>query len=288
MERRNLLKAGSLVAAGVASTTLVPQSAMAATSLPPACFINAHFDDETLGPGDTLAEHFAASPGQDIHVLWVTDSTNSGVRNMLNGDTLSSYWGKMHVPADEGYGSIVPISPATMGSLRKAEANNAVRQLWSGLPGKMTLHYGTLVDGFGGRGTFPSSSAIAAAKAQIYATLNAINPGGPVRIKCHSWLVDNSADHLAIGLACKQLAAQYPTRFHDIRYYSRPAYWADSRLSKVKHGFDLPTNANIRERVIDACRAYLAWAPPHAFAIGGHSVSDFTKLIAKPQSLYHL
>lgn len=238
-------------------------------------FVAAHPDDETLSMGVAIAEHVAA--GQDVHVLWLTSGTASGVINQLNGTSVGSWWGLPHDPAAEGY---QPLTPLSLGLARIAEATAAVRCLATGLPGTLTTHEAGLPDG---------AVTEADAAAAILSVADAIAPNDPVRIKTHSHLVDNHPDHLAIGAAAKQLKVDDPDRFGDLRHYVLPPYWTDARLSQVSEAWDHPTDAGITRRVRNGIRAYGAWQPEAgAYAIGWHSVPTyFTALDTAPKCMFH-
>lgn len=243
--------------------------------MPPALFVFAHPDDETLAASVAIAEHVAA--GQDVHVLWLTRGMASGTRDVINGTGVSAWWGVQHDPVGEGYD---PLSPAWLGVARIAEGTAAVRCLAAGLPGTLTTHEGGLPDG---------AVTQALACGAILSVADVIAPGQPVRLKTHSHLVDDHADHRAAGLAARSLRIADPTRFSDIRHYILPPYWTDPRLSQVTKAWDNPTDAGIRARVRNAVRAYGAWQPEAgAFAVGYHSVpSMLDQLAATPKSMQH-
>ncbi|MEO3773411.1 PIG-L family deacetylase [Micromonospora sp. B9E7] len=236
----------------------------------------AHPDDEVLGMGVALAEHLAA--GQDVHLLWLSRGTASGARDQLNGTALSAWWGVAHDPAAEGY---QPLGVDEFGAARIAEGTAAVRCLAAGTVGTLTLHEAGLQDG---------AITQADAEAAIVAVADRIAPGGPVRIKTHSHIVDNHPDHIAAGRAARALHDGNPNRFGDLRQYILPPYWSDPRLSQVSESWDVPTDAGITQRVRNASRAYGAWSPAlGSFAIGWHSVpSFFSTLDANPRCLLHL
>jgi LmbE family N-acetylglucosaminyl deacetylase len=242
--------------------------------LPPALFVAAHPDDEVLGMCVAIAEHVAA--GQDVHLLWLTDGPGSGARGLINGSGTASWWGVPHDPAAEGYASL---DAAEFAAARIREGTNAIRLLATGYPGTLTIHRAGLADGV---------ITTAQAQAEIVAVADAINPGGPVRVKTHTWLVDNHSDHIAAGTAAKALAANNPARFSVPRYYILPAYWADARLAQVGESFDTPSNTGVAARCRNACRAYAAWSPPETFAVGYHSVPGyFASIDANPRSMVH-
>lgn len=238
------------------------------TTLPPALFIAAHPDDETLAMGVAIAEHAAA--GQDVHVLWLTRGEASKARDAVNGVTTSGWWGVAHDPAVEGY---TPLSVAEFGAARIAEATNAI-----GCMGSITVHEAGLADG-----------AVSQADAEdaTVAVADQIAPGGAVRLKTHSHTVDDHPDHLAAGNAVLALGDTDP-RFDDRRYYVLPTYWDDPRLSQVSESWDKPGSAEIAARAVNACRAYGAWSPPHTYAVGYHSVSSlWPPLMDDPRCLVH-
>lgn len=245
----------------------------------PALFVSAHPDDETLAMGVAIAEHVAA--GQDIHLLWLTRGEGSSVRGKLNATspTPSSWWGIMHDPVGEGY---TALDEAAFGAARIAEGTTAVTCLSAGLPGTLTIHEACL----------PNDGSMTAGDAQaaIVAVADAIAPGAGVRLKTHTWRpqLDAHADHIAAGVACKQLAVDDPARFSDVRYYLLPPYWTDPDLTLVSEVWDLPSNADISARAINAARAYGAWAPPNRYAIGHHSTyAYFAQVLAGPKCLFH-
>ncbi|MBO4210481.1 PIG-L deacetylase family protein [Micromonospora echinofusca] len=248
----------------------------------PVVFCVPHPDDEVLGAGVSIAEHVFA--GRDVHLLLMTRGAGSGAIRKLNGEDWSPWWGVDHDPATEGY---QPFTPETMGDARHGELIAAVGCL--GVT-QDRIHEATeLIGEPVTDGTLTSDQArraILALVARFDPTAG--NPGlwGP------SWLVDNNPDHIAVGQAIKALGAADPVRFADRRYWVLPPYWQDARLGQIAGEFwDLPTDVFIERRVRNACRAYAAWAPPHAFAFGYHSVSDMFALMdgstSPPKCLIH-
>lgn len=240
-------------------------------------FCAAHPDDETLGMGVAIAEHVAA--GHDVNVLVMSRSVGSAVKDFLNGVSTSGWWGVPHDPAAEGY---TPLTSGEFGQARIDECRRALDTLATGL-GTITLHESGLTGGF------TSTDAQNA----IVAVSDVINPGGPVRLKGHTWVtqLDAHAEHIAVGSAMKALKAANPTRFGDVRYYILPQYWNDPDLNLVTESIDWPTDAGISARALNACRVYGAWAPPHSYAIGHHSVFStmFAPLMtgSGPRCMFH-
>jgi LmbE family N-acetylglucosaminyl deacetylase len=240
--------------------------------MPPVLFVSAHPDDETLSMGVAIAEHVAA--GRDVHVLWMTGGGQTGARKLVNGTGTSPWWGTQHDPAAEGYPALTFEECA---AARLREARNAVRCLAS--PGTVTVHEA----GYASESvqTFDQEQAVTAIEAVV-------DQIGPAHIKGHTWLVDNHADHLAVGGAIKALAQADPSRYLLPRYYVQATYWSDPRLAQVADSWDNPTNAGITARVRNAIRAYGSWSPPYTYAIGRHSVPGlFDTIDAAPKCLYH-
>jgi LmbE family N-acetylglucosaminyl deacetylase len=234
-------------------------------------FVHAHPDDETLAMGVAIVEHIIAA--HDVHVLCLTDGRGSGAHDILNGVGTSAWWGVPHDPEAEGY---VALDDDAFAAARLAEHARAVACLASGL-GAVTTHYAHL-----------SAATPATVAGAIVAVADAIAPTGHVWIKTHSPVVDNHPDHVAAGDAAVALRAGNPTRYGNLRHYVLPQYWSDPRLSQVTEGWDLPAEG-VASRVLNACRAYGAWAPPHSYAVGMHSVSSiFDTLMASPKSMQHL
>lgn len=242
-------------------------------------FVGAHPDDETLAFGVAIIEHVIA--GHDVHVLVMSRSPGSVVRDQLNGVSgPSAYWGVMHNPAAEGY---EPLSEAAFGQARINETTAALHAMSSGL-GTITLHEAGLAGGWSAND----------AQAAILATANAIT-SGPVSLKTHTYCVttpsvEDHPEHIATGLGARQLATADPARFGGPRHYILPRYWGSAGLSdpRIVEHWDTPNSADVSFRAINAARCYDAWAPPHSFAIGYQSVPDmFAPLVAGPKCLYH-
>jgi LmbE family N-acetylglucosaminyl deacetylase len=268
------VRVAALTAALLAGCSLVGNGAEAA-SMPPSLFVFAHPDDETLAASVAIAEHVRA--GQEVHVLILTEGRASGVLAYLNGTGVNAWWGVQHDPEREGYAEL---SPADFGAARRREAVHAVDQLATGYPGTAQVHQGGLPD---------AGVTRTAALAAIREVADQIAPGAPVRLKGHSHIVDNNPDHVAIGEALRDLAAEDPARFGGVRHYVLPMYWnGDARLALVAENWDNPADSGVVARARNACRVYAAWSPPESFAIGYHSVPAAWAVIEpSPKSLYH-
>lgn len=242
----------------------------------PALFLFAHPDDELLAASVALAEHLAV-PGAVVHVAWASRGTASGVVAQLNGTADAPWWGYRHDPTAEGY---QPLTPHTLGVARMAEAHAAMRVLSAGLPGALHLHCLDLPDGQ----VTPALAADALA-----GLVDEIAPTGTIRIKTHSHIVDDHADHRAVGAAARSLRAIDPGRIEPLRHYVLPPYRQDARLGQVAESWDTPATPEIAARVRNAARQYACWMPEVGrIAAGYHSVAGmFDTLAAQPRSMVH-
>lgn len=247
---------------------------MTAPSIP-TLWIFAHEDDETLCAGVPMAEHVAA--GRIPNCLIMTDGATSNVLGALNGETLSTYWKVMHNPAAEGYD---PLTPDVFSRARRRETRTALDAIAT--PHEIPLY----------AAGYPSDVlTVEQVKTEIRTVADQIDPtGGPVQLKGHTYLAEMEAhrDHLAVGNAIRELAAEEP-RFATPRYYVLSAYWKNTPPAGHTMVWDMPTNADIAARAVNAGRAYSAWAPPDAYAIGIHSTASlFATLAATPKSMFHV
>ncbi|MER7275131.1 PIG-L family deacetylase [Dactylosporangium sp. NPDC000244] len=273
--RRTLLAA----AAALAGTTMsgcddnggtITASARKAPSTPPGrpwILVVPHPDDETLGSGVLMAQHVAA--GRDVHILLLTRGMGSNARAQINGTQHSKWWGVAHNPVAEGY---APLTPEAFGAARFAELTAAV-----GCLGGATVHEAGLTD---------AGVTVAQAKAAISKLVTEV--GRDAGVYAPSWVADDNPDHRAAGQALRELAAEEPRVYGDVRWYVLPPYWTDDRLKQVSWAWVEPTNTDISNRARNACRAYGAWQPPHSYAIGYHSVDYmFAKVDGGPKSMVH-
>jgi LmbE family N-acetylglucosaminyl deacetylase len=231
-----------------------------------ALFAFAHPDDETLAAGVAIAQHAAA--GHEVHVLVLGRGQASNTLGYLNGEAVSAWWGVRHDPAAEGY---APLSAERFGRARVDECRRALDCLAGGRT-PVVLHEGGLPDG----GYDP-----AAVEQNLRRVCDDIAPSW---LNGHSHLVDDHPDHVAVGWALRRLGVGA------VRHYVLPRYWSDARLARLGRAWQWPGRSSVAARVVNACRAYGAWAPPTSYAIGHHSVyrSMFTPLMASPRSVYHL
>jgi hypothetical protein len=247
----------------------------------PALFVGGHPDDLFIAMASAICKHLAASPGQDIHVMLATKGEASAALNKINGLSASPFWNNiLHVPAAEGYSEFDAV---TFGDARLLEEWAAMRTLSAGLPGRLHIHELPLYmpDGF------VNSLDV------FNAILNYCDSvdSGTWRLKGHTYLpsLEDHPDHRAVGQAIADLAATYPTRFWDARFYVMPNHWSDGDLSTVSWAWDMP-NATTTPRVKNAMRCFMSWGPDRGvIAAGGHSVQSLLETVGNTQkSMYHL
>ena len=238
----------------------------------------AHPDDETIAAGLSLRQHLEA--GRDCYVLILTRGTASGVLAILNGTGTSSVWGMPHDPATEGY---APLDSTAFGAARIAETTDALRIIASGTGLTVTLLEGGLTDQ-----QVTKADAMAAVQA-VYAQLCV--PGEALWLKTHTDILLNGAplenvDHTAAAQACRQLAADQPAVFGNLRMYVEPEHWADAATVRTLSRIIPATGTHQAAATLDMYRAYQAWAPSVGrYAIGQQSVPGL--FISPPENRYH-
>ncbi|MFJ8007693.1 PIG-L deacetylase family protein [Streptomyces fagopyri] len=99
MTRRQMLVAGALTGAAVASSTLWAPKASAAAA--PAIFYSPHQDDDALGLAGSILEHKAA--GRPVYLVLVTKGENGDLATLMNGDPCPlTTWGASSHPCAAG------------------------------------------------------------------------------------------------------------------------------------------------------------------------------------------
>jgi hypothetical protein len=242
----------------------------------PVIFYVPHPDDESLNMGITIAEHVAA--GHPTHVVLMTHGRVTAALDAINGVTYSGYWKVYHNPATEGY---EPLTKDTLAQARINEFHHACGQL--GVPVE-NRHIEYLDDPATGETiTYDEAIAVIEKYIELYPDADHYS------LSYH----DIHTDHAAVGQALLDLYncgwIQYYVRFI-ISMATRNDY--EARGVPIPGGGwkDVPTDSVIRQKVINACRCYAAWAPSiGAYAVGYHSVySQFDKFTADPFHYLHL
>lgn len=242
----------------------------------PVIFYAPHPDDEALNMSITIAEHVAA--GRPTHVVLMTHGRQTGALAAINGTTYSGYWKATHDPEAEGY---EPLTKDTLAAARITEFHHACGQL--GVP-VANRHIEYLDDPATGE-TLTYSEA----KATIEKYINLYPDADHYSLSYH----DIHPDHAVIGQALQDLyndgRIQYYIRFI-ISMATRTDY--ENRGAAIPGGGwkDTPSNDTIKQKAINACRCYSAWAPSlGAYAVGYHSVAgQFDKFIANPFHYLHM
>jgi LmbE family N-acetylglucosaminyl deacetylase len=240
-------------------------------------FVGAHPDDETIMSGLDIRKHIEAN--RDVYVLILTRGTASGVRNQLNGIGMSSVWGMLHDPVAEGY---APLDEVAFGAARIAETTDALRILTSGTGQTITLLEAGLTD---------QTVTKVAAMAAIQAAYDQIAIGGEsLWLKTHSDIRISGAplenvDHTAAADAVRQLATDQPTIFGNTRFYVESPHWAAAAAVRTLSRSIPIAGTQQAAVVLNAYRAFAAWAPPVRFMIGLQSVPG--DWINPPENRYH-
>lgn len=230
--------------------------ALAANPVPhptglPVVFYAPHADDETLWMGQAIAHH--AIVGREVHVVLCSTGIGSAALGAINGVTGNSWWGWHHDPAREGY---TPLSEAEFGNARDREFLAACGQL--GVQAA-NVHFAST------RGNDIEPGWVASVIADMATKY-------PTAGHYTTWWGDDHPDHAAVGTALKELRLVDPVLYRDSRWMVKPAQ-ASTAGARV-YGLPAESAAEIKRMSIRAAWCYRAWAPPHAYAIGYHSVAN--------------
>ncbi|WP_124728798.1 PIG-L family deacetylase [Staphylospora marina] len=244
----------------------------------PVIFYAPHPDDETLNMGITIAEHVAA--GRPTHVVLLTHGRVTAALNAINGAAYSGYWKATHNPAAEGY---EPLTKDTLAEARVREFHHACGQLGV-LPEWRHIEY---LDNPGS--TNGENVTYSEARGVIEKYINMFPDADHYTLSYH----DIHPEHAAAGQALLDLYNAGRIQYH-VRFIISMATRNDleSRGAPIPGGGwkDTPTNDTIKQKVLNACRCYSAWAPSlGAYAVGYHSVAgQFDKFTANPFHYLHL
>lgn len=247
-------------------------------------FVIPHPDDETLSAGVSIAEHVAAN--RSVRILLATRGTNSGVFRQLNGVNFPAWWGVDHNPPAEGYDYFTDdaVGRARFGAARYQEFIAALEAL--GVPADRVYEASDLI-GEPVLDSYVTQDQMERAIVALADRFSMVNPG----LWTYSHTADKNPDHLNAGKASLALGQRDPVRWADRRYFMLPSYWNDTSLTNLVPGkfWDTPTDVTIKNRAINACRAYGAWSPrTGSFAIGRHSVSSlFDTVESNPKCYIH-
>jgi LmbE family N-acetylglucosaminyl deacetylase len=244
----------------------------------PVVFFAPHADDETLNMGIIIAEHVAA--GRDTHVVLMTHGRVTSALDAINGTIYSGYWKCCHNPAAEGYS---PITKDQLAEARVREFHNACYQL--GVPAA-NQHVEYLDDPASDTG---ETLTYDEAKYTIEKYIDMFPTADFYTMSYH----DIHAEHAACGQALQDLY-EAGNITGAVRFVISMATRNDleSKGLPIPGGGwkDTPTDDTIKQKLINACRCYSAWAPDvGSYAVGYHSVAgQFDKLLADPFHYKHL
>jgi LmbE family N-acetylglucosaminyl deacetylase len=212
-------------------------------------FYSPHQDDETLFMGQVIAHHALA--GREVHVVLMTNGSTSAVLPMLNGGANSGWWGGFHYPEREGYD---PLSQPDFGLARDREFIAAVGQLGV-FP--ENIHFAT------GR---PNNTTMVGVEEEMRKWATLYPDAGHYTMH---WSDPNS-DHGECGLVLKNLHLSGDPLLTDVRWLTKPEQAAG--LGAFTYNPPPVHLPEIKRMTRRATFAYRAWGPPHAYAIGYHSV----------------
>jgi LmbE family N-acetylglucosaminyl deacetylase len=248
-----------------------------------AIFYEPHSDDLVLSMVHAPLKFLAA--GLNVHIVTITKGGNGGPLGSFNGDNVCGYDGYTHNPVREGY---QPLTTDDIGELRIQEGRASAGAMTTIRPdtgvsqlGQIFYHQGHpetgfLPDGFGGNPEGPPlPSAISAMEHVIQAYIDLFP-------NCFHYTMsptDRHADHAACGQALRNLKAVNAS-LANARMFVSKLYWNYTLYPDVKNQPGLgwyPYSSRkaefdtvIRTRVI---RAFNAWCPPGALAVGYHQVA---------------
>lgn len=236
----------------------------------PAIYYVPHSDDEILTYGPSIKNHLNA--GREVITVLYTNGVGSAAQNQLNGVTGSSYWGKPHNPASEGYSIL---SNNNFGDARIREYINSCHAL--GVKAENIL-----VD------RLTVTNDIDEMKDLIlkYHTLYPVASHKAMSWKDQMGTGSNDPnEHSVSGYALKalwQAGTITDARFYVSRYniMENTISGSNELLANSAHLVDLKHSA----------KCYDAWAPNVGmFAIGYHSVKNqFDHFFNDVKSKYHL
>jgi LmbE family N-acetylglucosaminyl deacetylase len=231
-----------------------------------------HADDFLLSMGLAAAHYLGA--GWKVHLVTMTAGGSGGVLDDLAGDVVCGSHGYRHNPSKEGY---TAPTEADFSALRLRESRAALGTIAAAVNGADVEHHtGGLPDGFGGTwGSPPTAAGIAAAKDVIKYYVDTYANGTTF---FHTMSpTDNHPDHASCGQALRELKNDpaYSYTLSGSRFFVSRLYWNDADV--IAEGTTtFPATASRKaeydKAVRVAAKAYAAWQPPEALAVGYHQV----------------
>lgn len=220
----------------------------------PLFFYAPHQDDMVLWAGQLIAHHTLV--GRTVHGVLGTDGSTSAMRNALNGEEGNAWWGGFHFPAREGIPA--PLSPSDFAAARDREMTQECAQL--GIrPENVHLR----------EDSRSANLTVAQAKGLILS----FEEQAPGAGHYTTWWGDVDPNHSALGTALRELALA--GQVTDARWVVRRSQ-TSTAPGAVEYVVPTAYAAQARLMARAAARCYSAWCPPHAYAIGRHSVpADF-------------
>ena len=232
-----------------------------------------HADDFLLSMGQAAAHYLGA--GWKVNLVTMSAGGSGGVLDDLAGDVVCGSHGYRHNPAKEGY--TAPLEE-DFHDLRFAESRAALGTLAAAVTdGADVEHFdGGLPTGFGGPPGFPpTADGVAAAKAVVKHYVDTYANGTTF---FHTMSpTDNHPDHAACGQALRDLKNDpaYSGIVSGSRFFVSRLYWNDPDvIAEGTTTFPVTQSrkAEYDKAVRIAAKAYAAWQPPQALAVGYHQV----------------
>lgn len=230
--------------------------------------IEPHADDFLISMGQAAAHYRGAN--YDLILVTMSPGGSGGVLDDLAGDVVCSSHGYRHNPTLEGY---TAPAEADFHDLRLAESRAALGTLAGAVAGTGTIEHidGGLATGFGSQ-----PDGVAQAKAVIKDLVDT-HGGGTTFFHTMSPTADDHPDHRACGQALRDLQQDpaYAAVLGGSRFFTTRLKWASAEAA-AEGLTTFPVNQSRKAEYDKACRiaakAYAAWQPPHALAVGYHQV----------------
>lgn len=211
-----------------------------------------HADDDVISMGWIASLH--SSVGRRLKcVLGSTGATTTAIKP-INGDTLNSWWGRMHDPKREGYARL---TPADIALARDEEFQDSCAQLGA-LPEEIHLERELRVD---------SPDVDDATK--ILLKHRELDPDSGMYTM--HW-EDSDQTHRAFGEALLELRNASPSDWSDVRWIVRESQ-AGTIAGAQQYAVPGDKYASCKVMVQKAAQCYESWSPRQGrFAVGYHSV----------------
>lgn len=211
-----------------------------------------HADDDVISMGWIASLH--SSVGRRLRFVLGSDGASTTAIKPINGDTLNSWWGRMHDPEREGYARL---TPADIALARDEEFLDSCRQLGA-LPEEIHLERELRV-------TSPTVDDAT----KILLKHRELDPDSGMYTM--HW-EDSDPTHAAFGEALLELRLASPSDWSDVRWMVRESQ-AGTIAGAQQYAVPGDKYASCKLMVQKAAKCYESWAPRKGrYAVGYHSV----------------